>query len=92
MGWQLRVLDASNAIWASSDEQASRTNSVCLRRSMSWAPLPREIARNAADASAQATSARQGAEQGSAGCGLETVQAMRDLSSKIDHASVGIQA
>lgn len=89
-GVALRVLDASNANLASSDEQASRTNSVAAAINELGAAA-QEIARNAADASAQATSARQGAEQGSAVV-AETVQAMRDLSSKIDHASVGIQA
>lgn len=86
----LRVLDASNSNLASSDEQSSRTNSVAAAINELGAAA-QEIARNAADASNQASKARGGAEQGSAVV-AETVQAMRDLSDKIDNASVSIQA
>ncbi|PCC97471.1 methyl-accepting chemotaxis protein [Halopseudomonas pelagia] len=86
----LRVLDASNANLASSDEQASRTNSVAAAINQLGAAA-QEIARNAADASNQASKARLGAEQGSSVV-AETVQAMHDLSAKIDNAGVSIKA
>lgn len=86
----LRVLDASNSNIASSDEQSSRTNSVAAAINELGAAA-QEIARNAADASSQASNARGGAEQGSAVV-AQTVQAMGDLSGKIDNASVSIQA
>lgn len=89
-GVVLRVLDASNSNLASSDEQSSRTNSVAAAINELGAAA-QEIARNAADASSQASNARGGAEQGSAVV-AQTVQAMRDLSGKIDNASVSIQA
>lgn len=88
-GVALRVLDASNANLASSDEQSSRTNSVAAAINQLGAAA-QEIARNAADASTQASTARSGAVQGSSVV-AETVQAMHDLSGKIDNASVSIQ-
>ena len=50
-----------------------------------------EIARNAADASAQASQARQGAEQGSAVVS-QSITAMQELSAKISESSDTIQA
>ncbi|MFN3580438.1 MAG: methyl-accepting chemotaxis protein [Pseudomonas sp.] len=83
------MLDASNANLASSDEQSGRTNSVAAAINELGAAA-QEIARNAADASSQASGAKRGAEEGSKVVG-ETVKAMQDLSGKINSASASIQ-
>ncbi|WP_339651911.1 methyl-accepting chemotaxis protein [Halopseudomonas pelagia] len=88
-GVALRVLDASNANLASSDEQSGRTNSVAAAINELGAAA-QEIARNAADASSQASDAKRGAEEGSRVVG-ETVKAMQELSGKINSASASIQ-
>ena len=85
----LRVLDASNANMASSDQQAARTNSVAAAINELGAAA-QEIARNAADASNQASQARDGAEQGS-DVVSKTILAMQELSSKISESSQTIQ-
>lgn len=85
----LRVLDASNANLASSDEQSGRTNSVAAAINELGAAA-QEIARNAADASFQASGAKREAEEGSRVVG-ETVNAMQDLAGNIHSASGSIQ-
>ena len=85
----LRVVDASNANMASSDQQAARTNSVAAAINELGAAA-QEIARNAADASKQASDARNGAEQGSEVVS-KTIVAMQELSSKISESSQTIQ-
>ena len=85
-----QVVAASNANMASSDEQSSRTNSVAAAINELGAAA-QEIARNAADASAQASGARQGAERGSEVVS-ETIGAMQSLSSKISESSETIQS
>ncbi|MEH6493113.1 methyl-accepting chemotaxis protein [Halopseudomonas sp.] len=85
----LRVVDASNANMASSDQQAARTNSVAAAINELGAAA-QEIARNAADASNQASQARDGAEQGSEVVS-KTIAAMQELSSKISESSQTIQ-
>ncbi|PAU87938.1 chemotaxis protein [Pseudomonas sp. WN033] len=86
----LNVVNASNANMASSDEQASRTNSVATAINELGAAA-QEIARNAADASQQASGARSGADQGSQVV-AQTIQAMQDLSAKITASSQTIQS
>lgn len=86
----LNVVNASNANMASSDEQASRTNSVATAINELGAAA-QEIARNAADASQQASGARSGAVQGSQVV-AQTIQAMQDLSAKITASSQTIQS
>ncbi|MEH6685750.1 MAG: methyl-accepting chemotaxis protein [Halopseudomonas sabulinigri] len=85
----LRVVDASNANMANSDQQAARTNSVAAAINELGAAA-QEIARNAADASKQASDARNGAEQGSEVVS-KTIVAMQELSSKISESSQTIQ-
>lgn len=77
----LRVLDASNANMASSDEQSARTNSVAAAINELGAAA-QEIARNAGDASLQAGAARERADQGSQVV-EKTVTAMQQLSAKL---------
>ena len=85
----LRVLDASNANMASSDQQSARTNSVAAAINQLGAAA-QEIARNAADASTQASGARDGAEQGSEVVS-KTIAAMQELSNKIRQSSKTIE-
>ena len=85
----LRVLDASNANMASSDQQSARTNSVAAAINQLGAAA-QEIARNAADASTQASGARGGAEQGSEVVS-KTIAAMQELSNKIRQSSKTIE-
>lgn len=85
----LRVLDASNANMASSDQQSARTNSVAAAINQLGAAA-QEIARNAADASMQASGARDGAEQGSEVVS-KTIAAMQELSNKIRQSSKTIE-
>ena len=85
----LRVLDASNANMASSDQQSARTNSGAAAINQLGAAA-QEIARNAADASTQASGARDGAEQGSEVVS-KTIAAMQELSNKIRQSSKTIE-
>ena len=85
----LRVLDASNANMASSDQQSARTHSVAAAINQLGAAA-QEIARNAADASTQASGARDGAEQGSEVVS-KTIAAMQELSNKIRQSSKTIE-
>ena len=85
-----RVLGASNASMANSDEQASRTNSVAAAINELGAAA-QEIARNAADASQQASGARHQAEDGRQVV-EQNIRAMRELSAKISASCSQIEA
>ncbi len=85
-----RVLGASNASMANSDEQASRTNSVAAAINELGAAA-QEIARNAADASQQASGARHQAEDGRQVV-EQNIAAMRELSAKISASCGQIEA
>ncbi|WP_409521839.1 MULTISPECIES: methyl-accepting chemotaxis protein [Pseudomonas] len=80
------MLAASNSSLHNSDNQAGRTGSVAAAINQLGAAT-QEIARNAADASVQATSARQQAEEGRRVLG-QTLTAMETLSANIS-ASCG---
>ena len=84
-----RVVNASNASMANSDEQASRTSSVAAAINQLGAAAE-EIARNAAHASHQATDVRQLAEEGSQVLD-RTISAIHQLSSKISASSDTIE-
>lgn len=86
----LRVVDASNANMASSDEQSARTNSVAAAINELGAAA-QEIARNAGEASRLASGARKGAEHGSEVV-EQAVHAMTELSAKISQSSDTIQS
>ncbi len=85
-----RVLGASNASMANSDEQASRTNSVAAAINELGAAA-QEIARNAADASQHASGARHQAEDGRQVV-EQNIAAMRELSAKISASCGQIEA
>jgi len=85
----MRVVNASNASMANSDEQASRTSSVAAAINQLGAAAE-EIARNAAHASHQATDVRQLAEEGSQVLD-RTISAIHQLSSKISASSDTIE-
>ena len=85
-----RVLGASNASLANSDEQASRTSSVAAAVNQLGAAA-QEIARNAADASQQASGARQHAEDGRQVV-EQNIAAMRQLSDRISASCAQIEA
>ena len=84
------VVAASNASMTNSSEQAARTDSVAAAINELDAAA-QEIARNAADASTQASDAREGAEN-SQQMVEKTLEAMSDLSSKIEVAGTHIEA
>ena len=84
------VVAASNASMTNSSEQAARTDSVAAAINELGAAA-QEIARNAADASTQASDAREGAEN-SQQMVEKTLEAMSDLSSKIEVAGTHIEA
>ncbi len=84
------VVAASNASMTNSSEQAARTDSVAAAINELGAAA-QEIARNAADASTQASDAREGAEN-SQQMVEKTLEAMSDLSSKIEVAGSHIEA
>ncbi|MGH8487069.1 MAG: methyl-accepting chemotaxis protein, partial [Pseudomonas sp.] len=85
----IRVVNASNSSMSNSVEQASRTSSVAAAINQLGAAA-QEIARNAADASQQATDVRHLAEEGSQVL-EKTIAAMHLLSGKISASSSNIE-
>ena len=83
------VVNASNASMLNSDEQASRTNSVAAAINQLGAAT-QEIARNAADASSHASSARLKAEDGRQVL-EKTITAMNALSEQIRSSCSNIE-
>lgn len=83
------VANASNASMLNSDEQASRTSSVAAAINELGAAT-QEIARNAADASNHASSARLQAEDGRQVLG-KTIQSMNALSEQIRSSCSNIE-
>ena len=83
------VANASNASMLNSDEQASRTSSVAAAINQLGAAT-QEIARNAADASNHASSARMKAEDGRQVLG-NTIEALNALSTQIRSSCSNIE-
>ncbi|VVN82839.1 methyl-accepting chemotaxis protein [Pseudomonas fluorescens] len=86
----LRVLAASNSSMFNSDQQASRTSSVAAAINQLGAAT-QEIARNAAQASTQASDARNLAEDGQQVVD-RSITAMNKLSSMLSASSTNIES
>ena len=86
----LRVLAASNSSMFNSDQQASRTSSVAAAINQLGAAT-QEIARNAAQASSQASDARNLAEDGQQVVD-RSIAAMNQLSSMLSTSSTNIES
>jgi methyl-accepting chemotaxis protein len=86
----LRVLAASNSSMFNSDQQASRTSSVAAAINQLGAAT-QEIARNAAQASSQASDARNLAEDGQQVVD-RSIAAMNQLSSMLSASSTNIES
>ncbi|WP_338920414.1 methyl-accepting chemotaxis protein [Pseudomonas silesiensis] len=86
----LRVLAASNSSMFNSDQQASRTSSVAAAINQLGAAT-QEIARNAAQASTQASDARNLAEDGQQVVD-RSIAAMNKLSSMLSASSTNIES